>query len=162
MAAETRLSILQSFQANGLFIDKEALSVLSEYITSIKGSSAEIRLLLESCQAGQTLLWLACCISHLLTYNSAVVSPAADCTRNNRSKSSLDATDESLKIGKSEALDLVSRQQGSSRHIEYIQVISAFEVPRIKFDPIRKAFYREERACSIFAEASVSYSLLLL
>ena len=64
--------------------------------------------------------------------------------------------DDRMKLSKAEALDLVSRQSGGQRKIDFIQVISAFEIPHIRYDPIRKAFYRHESPCNLFADAVVS------
>ena len=53
MAAETRLNVLKSFQSNGLLLDKEALSILSEFVLSVGGNQQDIMQLVEACQAGK-------------------------------------------------------------------------------------------------------------
>ena len=55
MAAETRLSVLKAFQSNGLLLDKEALSILSEHVLSAGGAHHDIMQLIEACQAGDSL-----------------------------------------------------------------------------------------------------------
>ena len=52
MAAETRLTILKTFQSNGLLLDKEALAVLAEYLLPLGSTEDAIMLLIEACQAG--------------------------------------------------------------------------------------------------------------
>ena len=54
MAAETRLNVLKSFQSNGLLLDKEALSILSEHVLSAGGTQKDIMQLIEVCQAGKS------------------------------------------------------------------------------------------------------------
>jgi len=44
--------VFQTFQANGLFLDKEALATLSEYVSSVGGSHDVIMQLIEGHSAG--------------------------------------------------------------------------------------------------------------
>lgn len=95
MAAETRLAILKTFQANGLLLDKEALSVLSEYVYSVGESENVILQLIESCQAGQPrshgntyLSFRDCeasyCLSQMLQSASAQIIDSARATQSIR------------------------------------------------------------------------------
>ena len=50
---------------------------------------------------------------------------------------------------------MIQRLCGESRHTEPVQVISAFDVPRIQYDPIRKIFHRQPGRPALHGTAEV-------
>lgn len=65
------------------------------------------------------------------------------------------------KVSGAVAAKLVARVAGgSSRASDQIQVISAFVVPCIKFDPSRRAFYQVKEARTLHGSAQVSLHVM--
>ena len=53
------------------------------------------------------------------------------------------------------AVALINKHRGGSKDVDLVQVISAFDVPKVKFDPIRRAFLRDETPALLFGSAQV-------
>ncbi len=51
--------------------------------------------------------------------------------------------------------EAVNNVYGSSQQADLVQVISAFEVPKTLYDPIRKSFYQRSAPSSVLADAKV-------
>ena len=49
---------------------------------------------------------------------------------------------------------------GQGQRLEPVQVISAFRAPKLRYDPIRKIFFPQERAHSLHGTAEVSCATL--
>ena len=45
---------------------------------------------------------------------------------------------------------------GQGQKLEPVQVISAFQTPKLRYDPIRKIFFPQDRAHSLHGTAEVS------
>ena len=59
----------------------------------------------------------------------------------------------STKITREQAQIVISALCGTSRRTEPVQVISAFDVPRVQYDPIRKIFYQQPTRASLHGSA---------
>ena len=62
---------------------------------------------------------------------------------------------EPTKVTASMAAQLVEAVSGLQKAAEFVQIFSAFEVPYVKYDPIRKAFHRSGEPRSLHSTAQV-------
>ena len=60
------------------------------------------------------------------------------------------------KLTREQAQAVISALCGTTRRTEPVQVISAFDVPRVQYDPIRKIFYQQPARASLHGTAEVS------
>ena len=65
------------------------------------------------------------------------------------------AADGDSKVTRKVAQDLITRICGQTSDSDFVQVISAFDIPRVKFDSIRRAFYVDPQQAHLFGEAQV-------
>ena len=63
--------------------------------------------------------------------------------------------DDTSKVNKEVAVGLINNHRGGSKDVDLVQVISAFDVPKAKFDSIRRTFLRDETPTTLFGSAQV-------
>lgn len=67
----------------------------------------------------------------------------------------------STKVTTAQAQEAISSLCGSSQKTALVQVISAFEVPKLRYDPIRKVFFQVGGTPSLHGSAEVCLIFLM-
>lgn len=154
MGADVRQALISAFSEEGLVLDRQALALLVEHLVQGGHDSGEelqqgIAKLLGSIGAG------GCQLKRAVRHEGCCSFRVSRPSRLRWCAAGTEATVTAVEAGS--ILQKCAGQQKASAAC--VQVISAFAAPRVKYDPIRNAFYKPPGKATLHGLAQVLTTL---